>query len=405
MSPASGHIPSDAVNLGQGFMNWTPPEFIQKAAFSAITQVETNHYSHPRGRIRLRNALSEYLSPSMGLGRNLDPAKEIVITSGANEGIHAFCTAFLNDGDEVILFEPFFDQYIANTSFNGGVPVFVPLHPPSKASTSTIGSSEWKVDIAELRAAITKKTKAIFVNTPHNPVGKIFSEQELREIGEIAKEFNLIIMSDEVYDCLPLNGEKFVRMASIDDYWNRTVTVGSAGKTFAATGWRVGWAVGPEYLIQPLLSATTRIVFCCNEAVAAGLEEGMKNGFFAEQVKEYEERLKIVSDGFDALGLPYTIPQGSYFILLCIDKLKIPTSFQIPDIIKQFAPDFRACWFIVQTAKVVSIPATAFYDKKHWGIGEHYLRFSFCKDTETLKEGMRRLEVLKQYIEGKQITI
>ncbi|KAH8915666.1 PLP-dependent transferase [Atractiella rhizophila] len=404
MSPASGYIPSDTVNLGQGFMNWLPPSFLRSALEDAIKQVDTNHYSHPRGRLRLRNALSEYLSPTLSssLGRKLDPASEIVVTAGADEGIHAFFTAFLNKGDEVILFEPFFDQYIANVKYNGGTPIFVPLHPPPRCSSMTIPASEWKIDMDEFRAAITGRTKAIILNNPHNPVGKIFSEEELREIGKVAEEFNLLILSDEVYDCLALNGEKFTRIAAVDDLWKRTVTVGSGGKTFAATGWRIGWCFGPEYLIQPLLSGATRIVFCCNspcqEAMAVGLEIGMKNGFFDRQRAEYAERLQVVKEGLDELGLPYTIPQGGYFVLVCTDKLNIPDSFEADPIVKGFAADYRTSFFITQTAGVVSIPVSAFHSEAHWGIGEHFVRLSFGKDLQTLREGMEKLRKLKVYL-------
>jgi len=175
--------------------------------------------------------------------------------------MYAYAAAFLNPGDEVIVIEPFFDQYIAQIKFNGGTPVYVPLRAPKEASTGIVSANDWKVDINELAAAVTPKTKQIWINTPHNPSGKVFDEDELRAIGNLAEKHDLMILSDEVYDCLTYDQIPHVRIAALDDFWKRTVTVGSAGKSFSATGWRVGWLVGPAHLIQPTVSAATRITF------------------------------------------------------------------------------------------------------------------------------------------------
>ena len=215
-------------------MNFAPPDWIQKAANEAVATVSGSHYSHPRGRIRLRQALKKYYSPKFR--RDLDLEKEILVTSGANEGqshyfyadnfdidIHSsgqysVFVAFLKEGDEVIMFEPFFDQYLPSVTFNGGKPVYVPLHPDT--SKGTISSDDWKIDFEELtyvltlmhhkrelttdfRRAITPRTKMIIVNTPHNPVGKVFTRTELEKIAALAEEHNLLVMADEVV-CIPL---------------------------------------------------------------------------------------------------------------------------------------------------------------------------------------------------------
>ncbi|KAF8332076.1 pyridoxal phosphate-dependent transferase [Cantharellus anzutake] len=410
-SPASGYVPEDSINLGQGFMNWAPPEYIQEAAKKSIEAIETNHYSIPKGRIRLRQAISkhycEWISISFGLSspsfkRTINPDTEIVVTSGANEGIYAFELAFLRDGDEVILFEPFFDQYICNTTFNGGVPVYVPLHPPAHSKHTSVKASEWKIDFDEVRAAITPKTKAIFVNTPHNPIGKVFDTEELLKIGKIAEEFNLIILADEVYDALVFNKEH-IRIAALGNLWERTITIGSAGKSFSATGWRVGWAIGPQHLVQPTLAATTRIVFCTNsplqEAVAVGLEKAPEHKFFEQQTAEYLERRKVFTAALDKVGLPYTMPDGSYFVLVDNSSIQIPDDFVIPDIVNQGRPrDWIVSWFIVQTAGVVCIPPSDFYSPKHIPIGEQFSRFAFCKDIDTIRAAGERLLALKPYI-------
>ncbi|KAJ3881624.1 pyridoxal phosphate-dependent transferase [Lentinula edodes] len=393
------NLPADCINLGQGYMNFAPPEWVRKAAEEALGVVAANHYSHPKGRIRLRQAIKKVYDPQ--LHRDLDVEKEILVTSGANEGQYSVFTAFLEQGDEVIMFEPFFDQYLASVTFNGGVPIYVPLHPPANAS-GKFSSDEWKIDPKELRAAITPRTKMIIVNTPHNPVGKVFTRAELEMIASLAKEHNLLVMADEVYDTLVFDGKEHVRIATLPGMWDRTVTVGSAGKSFAATGWRVGWLIGPEYIIRPTLAASTRIVFCSNsplqEAAAAGLEQVQERKFFQTQTAEYAERRKVLTDCFDTLGLPYTNPEGSYFILLDISRVKFPDDYAFPQSVLGRGRDFKACWFIALEVGVSSIPVSEFYCIEHANIGEVYARFSFCKDVDTLRHASERLQNLKQYI-------
>ncbi|KAJ3935838.1 MAG: pyridoxal phosphate-dependent transferase [Lentinula lateritia] len=393
------NLPADCINLGQGYMNFAPPEWVRKAAEEALDVVAANHYSHPKGRIRLRQAIKKVYDPQ--LHRDLDVEKEILVTSGANEGQYSVFTAFLEQGDEVIMFEPFFDQYLASVTFNGGVPIYVPLHPPANAS-GKFSSDEWKIDPKELRAAITPRTKMIIVNTPHNPVGKVFTRAELEMIASLAKEHNLLVMADEVYDTLVFDGKEHVRIATLPGMWDRTVTVGSAGKSFAATGWRVGWLIGPEYIIRPTLAASTRIVFCSNsplqEAAAAGLEQVQERKFFQTQTAEYAERRKVLTDCFDTLGLPYTNPEGSYFILLDISRVKFPDDYAFPQSVLGRGRDFKACWFIALEVGVSSIPVSEFYCIEHANIGEVYARFSFCKDVDTLRHASQRLQNLKQYI-------
>ncbi|KAE9410343.1 PLP-dependent transferase [Gymnopus androsaceus JB14] len=387
------NLPADCINLGQGYMNFPPP------VVEALGVVSANHYSHPKGRIRLREAIKNFYGPQFN--RDLDVEKEILVTSGANEGEYAVLTAFLEQDDEVIMFEPFFDQYLPSITFNAGKPIYVPLHPPTSAS-GKFSSDEWKIDPEELENAITPRTKMIIVNTPHNPVGKVFTKAELEMIAGLAEKHNLLVMADEVYDCLVFDGKEHVRIANLPGMWDRTVTVGSAGKSFAATGWRVGWLIGPASIIKPTLAATTRIVFATNsplqEAAAAGLEQAKERKFFQTQVAEYAERRQILTDCFDALGLPYTNPEGSYFILLDISKVKFPDDYPFPQSVLGRGRDFRACWFIALEIGVSSIPVSEFYCIEHANIGEVYARFAFCKDLDTLRNAAERFKKLKQYI-------
>ncbi|KAJ9106585.1 hypothetical protein QFC20_004077 [Naganishia adeliensis] len=399
------NMPPDAINLGQGFMNWKPPQWVRDASQEAMnSDVMSNHYSHPRGRPRLLNAISKHYSPQfqnlVEEGRQLKP-EEIVVTAGANEGMFAALLAFLEQGDEVICIEPFFDQYLASIIFNGGKPVYVPLHPPQTTEGTTKGS-DWKLDLEEFERAFTDRTKVVIINTPHNPSGKCFTREELQGLADICTKHNVLVLADEVYDCLTYDGTEHVRIAALPGMWDRTLTVGSAGKSFAATGWRVGWLIGPPELTLATLQASTRIIFCTNsplqEAVAAGLEKAEEHNFFPDQIRAYTERRDTLTKYFDALGLSYTVPEGSYFVLVNIEKIKPPKDYDFPAVVKGRGADFEKCWFMAQELKVVAIPPSEFYCQEHVHIGEKFARFAFCKDLETLNNAGQRLLKLKEFM-------
>lgn len=394
----AANLPADCINLGQGYMNFAPPSWVKEAAKEALNTVVANHYSHPKGRLRLREALKNHYSPLFG--RELDIESEILVTSGANEGQYSVFTAFIEPGDEVIMFEPFFDQYLPSIVFQGGIPTYVPLHPVTEKEKPT--SNDWVIDFDELRRSVTPRTKMIVINTPHNPVGKVFTRKELEFIAQLAEEHNLIVMSDEVYDALVFDGKEHVRIATLPGMWDRTVTVGSAGKLFNATGWRVGWLIGPASLIGPTLAATTRIVFCSvsplQEAAACGLEQMKERKFVEQQVKEYTERRNILCEGFDRIGIKYTLPEGTYFVLLDISSVTWPDDYPFPSSVEGRGRDFKACWFIAMEVGVSSIPVSEFYCIEHCSIGENYARFAFCKDVDTLKQAVERLQGLKKFL-------
>jgi len=270
------NVPPDTINLGQGFMNWSPPKWMMDGLHESMTSdMMVNHYCHPRGRPRLINALKKHFSPRfeniVKEGRELKDT-EIMAAAGANGGTYAALVAHLNPGEEVILFEPFFDQYFASIKFQGANAVYVPLHPPSSSSSSSSGEdggrvtsgADWSIDFTELRKAFNSKTKAIIVNTPHNPIGKVFTREELTKIAELCIEFNVLCLADEVYDCMLYDQVEHVRMASLPGMWERTITIGSGGKSFACTGWRIGWLIGDTPLISATLAAHSLLVFCTN---------------------------------------------------------------------------------------------------------------------------------------------
>ncbi|CAG8491857.1 15702_t:CDS:2 [Funneliformis caledonium] len=388
-----------AANLGQGFMDFPPPDFVIEAASDVINNPNYHQYSHPKGRPNLKEALAKSYSPLFK--RTLDPDTEILPTAGANEGLYATFSAFLNPGDEVVLIEPFFDQYIANITMNGGVPVYVPLRP--QGDTNKVMSSEdWKLDMNELRSKLTSKSKIIVFNTPHNPVGKVFSLVEMAEITKLAEEFNLIIISDEVYDRLYYEPHVHERIANLPGAWERTITVGSGGKTFGTTGWRVGWLIGPKNLVGAALSAQTRIVFCVNtplqEALASSFNAAEKHNYFEKNIEAYTRRREKLMKVLTDVGLPFTIPQGSYFILANTAKVQIPEDYPYPEVIQQRPRDFKVCYWMAKEIGVVAIPPSEFYCKENAHLAENLIRLAFCKTDKTLDEAAKNFQKLKRYI-------
>ncbi|VVT58352.1 uncharacterized protein SAPINGB_P006163 [Magnusiomyces paraingens] len=389
------------VNLGQGFFSYSPPDFAIQAAKESLDVAALNQYAPTRGLLNLRKAIADAYTPFFD--RKLDPETEIVVTAGANEGMFAAFTGFLNQDDEVIVFEPFFDQYISNIQLPGGIVKYVPLHPPVDGSTRVASASDWTIDFEELEKTITPRTKMIVINSPQNPTGKVFSREELTKIGELAVKYNFIILSDEVYDRLYYT--EFVRIATLSPAISRlTLTVGSAGKTFSATGWRVGWLIGHPELIKYVAAAHTRITFTVNtplsNAVAKALEASQSNGYYEEQVASFRRKYSILTSVFDEIGLPYTVAEGGYFLLVNFAKVKLPEDYFFPDdVTVGRAKDFRLAYWLIKEFGVVAIPPTEFYTVENAHLAEDYLRFAVCKDDWMLEAAVEKLRGLKKYIE------
>lgn len=416
-----------AVNLGQGFMNWKPPAFILDELTKEMHErVELHHYSHARGRPRLRAAVRDVYSQSFhkpsedtdlsagvvrlddagmpaqrpDLGVPLNPETEIVITAGANEAMYSSLAGFLDKGDEVILFEPFFDQYVCEASFNGGVPVYVPMIPPNSKEQRP-SANEWQFDWDLLEQKLASpRAKALFLNTPYNPIGKVCSLAELQRLAQLCIKYDILVIADEVYDCLTFDGQEHIRIASIEGMWERTLTVGSAGKTFSCTGWRVGWIVGAPHLVAPAMAAHVRITFSVNsasqEGAAIGLEQADAHDFFEQQREHYVARRQELFEALDSLNLPYSVPHGSYFVLVDASRIQIPADFPFPDEVRKKPRDYQMCWFLAKVCDVVAIPVTAFYSDGHAHVGENYIRFAFCKDNQIAEAG-RRLQKVRAW--------
>ena len=307
---------------------------------------------------------------------------------------------FVEPGDEVIIFEPFFDQYLSNIEMPGGTIRYVPMHPPKDGAERTSSAANWTIDFDELEKAFNSKTKMIVLNSPHNPVGKVFSREELQRIGDLCLKHEVIILSDEVYDRLYY--VPFTRMATLSpELADITLTVGSAGKNFYATGWRVGYLIGPPHLIKYVAAAHTRICYSSvsplQEAAAIGFEEADKVGFWDQAVKEMKGKMDRFCQVFDELDIPYSIPEGGYFVLANLTKVKLPADYEFPEHVKHRPRDFQMAWFLIMELGVAAIPPTEFYTDERAHLAEDWMRFAVCKNDDVLEDAKERLRGLRKY--------
>ncbi|KAI0838472.1 pyridoxal phosphate-dependent transferase [Hypoxylon sp. FL0890] len=387
-------------NLGQGFFGYNPPAFIREAAKQAIDREDCNQYASPKGRASLRKAIAESYSPLFGKDLNQDT--EVLVTTGANEGMLSAFMAFLDPGDEVIVFEPVFDQYISNIEMPGAKVVYVSLLPPPNGTTHNTSAADWRLDLDALKRAITPKTKMIVANSPHNPTGKVFSREELLAIGEICVQNNILILSDEVYD--RMSYVPFTRIATLSPEIARlTLTVGSAGKSFWATGWRVGWLIGPEHLIRYCTTAHTRICYCgvspLQEGFAIGFEHASQSDFWERSKNDMALRMNTLNEVWDELALPYSKPDGGYLVLVNFAKVKLPEEYIFPPALNDKPRDFKLAWFLIMELGVAAIPTSVFFADGSDHKVEDWLRFSVCRNFDVLETAKSRLRGLRKYIQ------
>lgn len=387
-------------NLGQGFFSYSPPQFAIDSAKEAFEVAADNQYAPAQGKPVLIESLVKHYSGELGYQLSKD---QVLVTTGANEGMFAAFFGLLNRGDEVIVFEPFFDQYIPNIEMAGGVVKYVKLHAPKDFDTRIVDANEYYIDWEELENAITSKTKMVVLNTPHNPIGKVFSKEELTRIGNLAIKHNFVILSDEVYENLYFNIDSFPRIASFEDeeLRRRVLFVGSAGKSFAATGWRIGWVIGSLELMPYVRAAHTRICFSSpapiQVAVSKSIEIADSGDYFSQMREEYAVKYQILENAFKELQIPYTRADGGYFLLVNFKKVKLPDSYKWPDSIEGKPRDFKLAYFLIEEFGVVAIPPTEFYRSGELEL-QDCLRFAVCKDDRVLQDAARRLKGLAQYL-------
>lgn len=352
-----------ACNLGQGAPDFDGPDFVKEAAIRAI-QDGRGQYARMTGLPELTKAIAERFERTTGLA--YEPERDIVATCGATEAIVDCMLALLEPGDEVVMFEPFYDSYPAAVAMAGGVARVVTLEAPG-----------FRIDEAAVRAAITPRTKVILVNSPHNPSGRILDDAERGIVARIASEFDLVVVSDEVYE--ELWYETPHRSLALEPGMrDRTIVLGSLGKSFSFTGWKVGWAIAPAPLAQAVRSAHQFATFCAPTPlqVAAAAALAAPESYFDEFRAEYRARRDRMVRGLRACGLRCELPQGSYFALADHSAFG-------------FADDYAFCRHLVEHGKVAAIPPGAFYLNKHKA--KSLVRFAFCKKDATIDGAIERL--------------
>ncbi|CAH1733132.1 kynurenine aminotransferase-like isoform X1 [Aphis gossypii] len=384
------------LNLGQGFPDYEPPSRFSN--FLAEVASEKNLYSHQYtrglGHIRLVKALSKLYSSL--INREIDPLNEILITVGAYEALFCTIQSTIEVGDEAIIIEPFFDCYEPLVRIAGGTPRFIALKN-TKPNSSVSHSSDWKLDPEELASLFNSKTKLIIVNTPHNPLGKVFDYDELTMIADLAKKHNVLVISDEVYEWMVYEPAKHIRMATLPDMWERTITIGSAGKTFSLTGWKLGWAYGPANLIKNLVVVHQTAIYTCatpvQEATARGFEHEISaldtpESYFQNLCKELRPKMLFLSNVLKETGFKPIIPDGGYFIISNWTSLenKIDLSLETDKY-----KDLQFTKWLSKNVKLQSIPFSIFFSENSKPSAENYMRLCFFKKDETLKEAEKIL--------------
>jgi aspartate/methionine/tyrosine aminotransferase len=376
-------VQTGAVNLGQGFPDFAGPAWVKQAAIAAI-EADHNQYAPYIGVPRLRQAVAQTWR-AHGWRSDVDPGSEVTITSGATEALFGAMQAFIDPGDEVVLFEPFYDAYVPDLTMAGGVPQYVRLHPPSPAASNpAAGPGAWWYDPADLRAAFSPRTKLVLLNTPHNPTGKVFTRAELEQIAALAIEYGALVIADEVYDQLTFTAAGHVPIATLPQMWERTLTINSIGKTFSLTGWKIGYAVGPAALNAVLRSAHQWITFATatplQVAAAVALEDALAHNYYAAFRAEYTERMDVLRTILERVGLPTLPVEGSYFIMADLSATG-------------FTHDADFCRWLTRDIGVAAIPPSAFYaDQRDLPL---LARFCFAKQISTLHAAAERLERMR----------
>ncbi|MBM7845077.1 methionine aminotransferase [Herpetosiphon giganteus] len=355
-----------AINLGQGFPDFAGPAFLKDAACSAIN-ADLNQYAPSTGLPTLRAAIARTWERHTKAAVN--PETEITVTSGATEALFATIMALINPGDEVIIFEPYYDAYPPNVLMAGGIPRYVRLSEP-----------RWDVDFAQVRAAITPQTKAIILNTPHNPTGKVWSRAELSQLAAIAIEHDLLVLSDEVYDRLVFEDHQHCAIATLPGMWDRTVTISSTGKTFSVTGWKIGYAIAPNPLTEAIRRVHQFVTFASATPLQAAAVVGLNAGepYERQLLQFYSARRTQLVKALGDAGLYVLPPQGTYFVMADIRDLG-------------WDNDAEFCRYLISDIGVAAIPPSAFY---HDGYQSGMVRFCFAKKPETIAAAAEKLKRL-----------
>jgi len=361
----------NALNLGQGKPDFdTPPDIVAQLV-QAAQAGGYNQYAPGSGTTSLRQAIASHAARFYNF--EIDPIKGVVVTSGATEGIFSAILGLVDPGDEVIVIEPFYDSYMPNILMANAIPVCVPLHPPT-----------WTLDADELRSAFSKKTRALILNTPQNPSGRVFTRQELTMIADLCIEYDVTVIADEVYEHLIFAPAQHIPIATLPGMFERTVTVSSAGKLFSMTGWKIGWVYGSPELVQAVLGAHQFVTFSVHhpsqESIAYALN--LPDSYYETFQTMYEKKRQLILTALDGSGLKSYVPEGTYFVMA-----------DYTDVFDGTPLEFTR--YLTKDIGVSCIPPESFYSQDHAHIGHGNVRFAFCKSDEMLQEAGERLAKLR----------
>jgi len=358
-------VETSSVNLGQGFPDTDGPDVVKESAIRAIREGRGNQYPPAHGIPELRRAIAEHQRRLYGI--EIDAMTDVVVATGASEAIAAAVLALVEDGDEVVMFSPWFDLYAAVVSLAGATRVEVPL---------TAGA--FRPDAAALRAAVTPRTRLLLLNSPHNPTGSVFTRAELEAIAAVVLEHDLWVISDEAYEHLVYAGAEHVPFCTLPGMAERTVTIGSAGKSLSMTGWKVGWATGPTDLVAAVRVTRQHLSYVSGGPFQWAVVDGLAlpDPYWTSFRDGLQHQRDLLCDGLAALGFPTTVPQGTYFATTDVRPMG-------------YADGWAFCRDLPRRAGVVAIPHEVFHDDPE--AGKPFVRWAFCKRPEVLEEALTRL--------------
>jgi len=363
----------NAVNLAQGFPDFPAPTEIKKAAQDAIAN-DVNQYAITWGAKNMRAAIARQMQAWQGVP--VDPETQVTVCCGSTEAMISTLMATCNAGDEVVIFEPYYENYGPDSILSGAKPRFVKLRPPATPQ------GEWTFDEHELRAAFHKNTKAIIVNTPNNPTGKVFTRAELELIRDLCNEFDVLAITDEIYEHILYDGTKHISMASLDGMRERTITINGMSKTYSVTGWRVGWTIAPPKITDAIRKVhdflTVGAPAPLQEAGAAALS--LPETYYANLAEGYRKRRDRLVPALEEAGFRCFLPRGAYYVMTDISGFG-------------FSDDLAFTKHLVSEIGVAAVPGSSFYRNPRDGAQQ--VRFAFCKRDETLDEAARRLRKLQ----------
>ncbi|QBR93221.1 pyridoxal phosphate-dependent aminotransferase [Nocardioides euryhalodurans] len=358
-------VRTGSVNLGQGFPDDDGPAGMLEAAQRAIAAGH-NQYAPGTGVPPLREAIARHQQRHYGL--DVDPDTQVTVTTGCTEAVAAALLGLVDPGDEVVVLEPYYDSYVAMIQMAGGVRRPVTLRSP-----------DFRLDLDDLRAAVTPRTRFVLLNSPHNPTGTVLTRAELKAVADLAIEHDLVVITDEVYEHLVFDDAEHVPIATLPGMWERTLTLSSAGKSYSVTGWKIGWATGPAHLVDAVTAAKQWLSFSsgtpAQHAVAHALDH--EADFPRRLAQTLQGHRDLLCEGLVEAGLTPRVPEGTYFALTDVGDLG-------------WADGMEFCTSLPERAGVVAIPCQVFHDDQD--AGRHLVRWAFCKEQSVIEDGLVRLQ-------------